>query len=595
MTVEPFGEPLVEDPFEHSNSRPLANTALAAELETSKPRDLVEEPEDEHNAGRNLARATTLLAFGNIASRVLGFVREILLSNFFGPSRAVDAYQIALTIPQDLYDLAISGHLNSALVPTMSEYAATDRQALWRLVNLLLGLVFLGASGITLVLVIFAPQVITLYRGVPMTPVAAELSDFTKYLRYCGFDFCATTFTPEAFDLSVQLLRITSPALIFLAMFAILSGALLSLRRFFFPAFAAALFNGVLAIGIIFLVPVIGIHGAALGWVLGGIAQMALQLGGLRGVRIWPAFGALKEAIAHPGVRRIGLLYVPVMFSLILDVLINRPFSYTLASQSGDGSIAYMNWATSLREFPMGLVGTAISLAILPTLARLALRPDQRNAFKDTLGQGIRLALTLIIPATVGMFVLAGPLIGLMFERGAFTSENTLVTAQVLRLYLLGIPFAAVDLLLVFAFYAQKDSFTPAAIGIFSLAAYIGIASLLHPYMGFYALMVADSLKHLIHTVIAWAILRRRLGGMGGQKVLITLTKVILATTVMGLVTWLLARSIVELLPINDIRQRLLLVGVPTMLGGAMYVLLASLLRLNELNLFLGKLRQKIK
>src|SRR6185295_11635927 len=169
------------------------------------------------------------------------------------------------------------------------------------------------------------------------------------------------------------------------------------------------------------LAPVIAIERAAIGFLFGAILQLALQFGGL-----WrePLRLQVRGAWRQPGVRRIGILYLPVMVSLIMDIFI-RLFSYNLASQAGDGNVAYMNWATSLREFPMGLVGTAISIAILPTLARQALRPEARQEFRDTLGQGIRLALTLIIPATVGMFVLAGPLIGLVFERGKFTPADT--------------------------------------------------------------------------------------------------------------------------------------------------------------------------
>jgi putative peptidoglycan lipid II flippase len=190
--------------------------------------------------------------------------------------------------------------------------------------------------------------------------------------------------------------------------------------------------------------------------------------------------------------------------------------------------------------------------------------------------------------------VLAGPLIGLMFERGQFTATDTQVTAQVLRLYLLGIPFAAVDLLLIFAFYAKKDSLTPALVGVFSLGCYIVIALLLNPYIGFYGLMIADSLKHLIHMLVSLLLLNRRLKGFGAQNLFITVSKISMATLVMGLITFLLLRSVPELLPINDIRQRLILVAVPAMLGGATYLILASLLKLNELQLFIQALRRKI-
>ncbi len=541
---------------------PVLETAVAA------PEIAVVETEiaESESTETGLARATTILALGNIVSRLLGFAKEILLSNYFGAGRAVDAFQIAITVPQDLYDLAISGHVNSAIVPVLSEYAVKDRQELWRLVSALLGLVALATSALVLIIELFAPQIVTLWRG-------NEIS-------------------AEAFNLSVHLLRLTAPALIFLSLFAIVSGMLYALKRFTWPAFAAALFNGTIVVTMVVLAPVIGIERAAVGWVLGAILQLALQFGGLRGAHIRLQ---VRGALHSPGVRRIGILYIPVMISLIMDVLINRPFSYNLASQAGDGSIAYMNWATSLREFPMGLVGTAISIAILPTLARQALKPELRQNFQDTLGQGIRLALVLIIPATVGMFVLAGPLIGLVFERGAFTAIDTKVMALVLRLYLFGIPFAAVDLLLIFAFYAVKDTMTPALVGVLSLGCYIVVALTLQPIYGFFALMIADSLKHLIHMIVSIILLRRRLGGLGSQRLPRTLLKVMIATVVMALVTYAGARSAVELWPVQGLTQRALLVFVPAIMGGVVYFVLASLLRLNEFTWFVKALGRKIR
>lgn len=541
-----------------------------------------------------VARATTILALGNIASRLLGFVREILLSNYFGASRQNDALQIALTIPQDLYDLTISGHLNSALVPTLSEYAAKDPRSLRGLITALFVLLGGAAILITIALQIFTPSVIYLYRGAPTTHFSLFAADPLGQIRTCGLTPCGVEFTQEAFDLSVSLLRLTSPALVFLALFAVASASLYAMKLFTLPGFASTIFNAVVCLSILALVPIIGVEGAAIGWVIAAIAQFALQVFGMRRLSRGEPI-RWRTLFVHPGIRRIGLLYLPVMFALVIDVAINRPFSYTLASQTGEGNIAYMNWATQLRQFPMGLVGTAISLAILPTLARQALSKETRDDFRNTLGQGIRLILTLIIPATVGIFVLAGPLIGLMFERGAFTAADTTITAQVLRLYLLGIPFAAVDLLLIFAFYAQQDSLTPALIGVFSLGCYIVLTLLLRPLLGFYALMVADSLKHLIHMLVSAVLLWRRIGGMRGQRLWITAGKVSAAALVMALITYLLVRSIPALVPVEGLQQRIVLVIVPSLFGGAMYFILASLLKLDEFMLFVRAVRRRIQ
>ena len=211
--------------------------------------------------------------------------------------------------------------------------------------------------------------------------------------------------TPEVVNQATDMLRITAPALMFLSLFAVLSGVLYALRRFTWPAFASTVFNGTIVLVTIVFAGSLDITAAAAGWLVGALIQLPLQGPGLRDARLRIQ---LRGVLTHPGVRRIGLLYLPVMASLVLDVLVNRTFSYNLASGTGENSIAYMTWATTLIQFPQGLVAIAISVAILPTLSRQAVaRGGQMDAFKDTLGQGLRLAIVLIIPGG-GRAVCAG-------------------------------------------------------------------------------------------------------------------------------------------------------------------------------------------
>lgn len=470
-----------------------------------------------------MARATGVIALGNVASRVLGLAREMILSALFGPGAAVDAFNLAIIVPRSLYDLLIGGHVNSALVPVLSEYATRDdRTDLWELVNRLLGLVVIALSVLVIGLEVFAPQVI----GV----VASDDA------------------TPEVTRQATNLLRVTAPALMFLSLFAVLSGLLYALRRFTWPAFASTVFNGTIVVVTVLLAGTIGITAAALGWLLGALVQVALQVPGLRDAHLRVR---LRGTLAHPGVRRIGLLYIPVMASLALDVLVNRTFSYNLASGTGEAAISYMSWATTLIQFPQGLVAIAISAAILPTLSRQAARPgaDGLFPFKVTLGQGLRLAIVLIIPAAVGLYVLAEPVVGLLFEHGKFNAQDTEITALALRLYLVGLPFAAIDLLLVYAFYAQQDTLTPALIGVIALAAYMAVALVLLRWYSFFALMIADSVKHLIHSGVSAYLLWRKVGGFGRQNLLRTIGRTTLAAAIMGGLTYGAAVLLDGLLP----------------------------------------------
>lgn len=196
-----------------------------------------------------------------------------------------------------------------------------------------------------------------------------------------------------------------------------------------------------------------------------------------------------------------------------------------------------MNFATTLMQFPHGLVATAISIAILPTLSRQAVALDGEHGmrvYKQTLGRGLRLGIVLILPAAVGLFVVAGTVVALLFEHGSFTAVDTVNTALALRLYLFGLPFATVDLLLIFAFYSQKDTLTPAIVGVISLVAYMVIALRLMPDYGLFSLMIADSCKHLIHASVAAWLLLRRIGRLQAENLPMTTLKALAASLVMG-------------------------------------------------------------
>jgi putative peptidoglycan lipid II flippase len=325
--------------------------------------------------------------------------------------------------------------------------------------------------------------------------------------------------------------------------------------------------------------------------VVGAIAQMLLQLPGLRGARL-----RLQFNWRHPALRSIALLYAPVMFSLMMDTLIIRPFSYNLASQTGEGSIATMNWATTLVQFPQGLVASAISLAILPTLAIqvAVLTAAGRQAFRDTLGLGLRLATTLMLPAAVGLFVLAVPIVQLLFEHGAFTPEDTTRTVLALRLYLVGLPFAAIDLLLVYAFYARKDTLTPALIGVVSLAVYMVIALLLIDRFGLFSLMIADTIKHIVHAGLAALLLGPAIGGFGGQKLASTVGKTALASLAMAGVGWLVLPVLAGLTGGGTLLREAALVLLSGAITGGVFLALAAALRIDEVGWIVGMLRARL-
>ena len=562
---------------------------MTAETPTFSPDSLPDaaaQGEQERTNAR-LAGASGILALGNICSRVFGLAREIVLTYLFGASGAVDALQVAIIVPKAIYDLLIGGHVNGAFVPVLSDVITMrGKGELWRVVSALISLVMALVALLVLLLELFAPQI------VPLVAPGADLA--TQRL-------------------AVDLLRLTAPALIFMSLFAVFSGTLFALRSFTLPAFAGVVFNGCIVLLTLALAPSLallppsgiptidapflvarpasGIIVVAIGWLVGAIAQMLLQMPGLRLRRL-----RISTHWRHPALTSIGLLYLPVMLSLIIDTLVIRPFSYNLASQTIEGGIAIMNWATTLVQFPQGLVATAISIAILPTLARQSaeLTKAAQQAFKDTLALGLRLTTTLILPAATGLFVLAVPIIALLFENGAFLAADTEITATALRLYLIGLPFAAVDLLLVYAFYARKDTLTPALVGIVSLVCYLAAALLLFERFGLFSLMIADSVKHFAHASISAVLLWRRLGGFGNQRLARTGLKAAIASLLMAGFALVSLPSLTQWIGSASIAREALLVAVCALLYGGVFLLAARMLNIQELSWLLKLLRERL-
>lgn len=462
-----------------------------------------ESAEDAAASGESqgIVRAAAVLAVGNVASRILGLAREIVKANLFGTSPLLAAFQAAAYVPTSLFDLIIGGMVNSSLVPVFSDYTERERRdELWEVLSTVLSIATLVLLFVIAVVQLLAPQVAWLVGAVNFAE--ADLS-----------------------EVSVSLIRMTTPAVLFLGLASILTGALYALKRFTIPAFIGAAFNGTIVI--VALLNPGEIRSLVWGLLLGSLLQVLLQLPALRDARLrWTLnFG-------HPAIRRIVRLYIPILAGLVVNQLAIM-LSYNLAIRTGDQSLNYMNYATTLYQFPLGLVVTALSIATLPTLSRQAV--GDLNQFKQTLGDGLRLVLALILPATTGLFALAPFIIGLLFEHGRFTAADTATTALVLRVYLVGMPFAAADQMLVFASYARKDTWRPALVGFISIIIYSATALALLRPLGLLSLMVADAVKHVVHTLIMLWLLRRQLGGLAGNPVLRSAAKSLVAAVLTGL------------------------------------------------------------
>jgi putative peptidoglycan lipid II flippase len=253
-----------------------------------------------------------------------------------------------------------------------------------------------------------------------------------------------------------------------------------------------------------------------------------------------------------------------------------------------------MDRATTLIQLPHGLVAVAISLAVLPTLSRQSAADDQEG-FRRTLGLGLRLVLVLIIPATLGLLVMAEPITALIFEHGKFTAYDTYWSSWALRCYLAGLVFAAIDWPLNYAFYARQDTLTPALVGILSVGVYLVVALILIKPMGMLGLVLADSAKHFSHAITMLILTWRRMGNMWDQRLGLTAGKALLASGVMAGLIALALSATTRFSSLDGLPGQLLAVIIPAGVGTLAYLALASVLRIEEVSKLRVMVRKRLR
>lgn len=468
---------------------------------------------------------------------------------------------------QTLYDFLVGGMVSAALVPVFSEFAVKDHRELWRVASVVINVLAIGLALAVLVLEILAPQVV--------------------FLLGSGYD-------PALQAQAVVMIRFILPAIFFLGLSGVVTGLLYSLKRFTYPAFTTAAFNLAIVVVAVVLAPSLGITSLIVGIILGSTLQVILQLPGLR-----DAHYHLLFSLRHPALKRILRLYAPVIAGLTISV-IGVAIDRNLASHTGSQSLAWMQNATVLTQFPLGLVSTAVSFAILPTLSRqssVTKNPTtsvidseivSTSDFQSTLAFGVKLVLLLILPSTVGLFVLAHPIVALLFERGAFTAADTAQTAQALQFYLIGLPFAAIDQPLVFAFYARKNTLLPNLVAFAAVGVYVIVAFALIQAYGMIGLVIANSAQLTSHALMMLSFTQTRLGGFGGSPLLAFVFKVVAASAAMGVIGYL------ALWLVQSVAASAVSVIAPAIAAGIVYVLLLKILRVREVEQVLRMLASRL-
>jgi len=513
------------------------------------------------NAGRGIAAAALLIGGGNIASRVLGLLRESAIAHQFPLGAVTSGFAIASLVPTQLYDLLVGGLLSAALIPVFSELAERDEQELGRVAGTIFTFATLVLLAAAALVWLFAPQIGTLLTlgADPTQP------DFALLRR-----------------ITTELIPWMLPATICMVLAGLMTGLLQAQRRFLLPAFSAATFNAGVIVGALALSATLGVRSLAIGMLIGGVGQVLLQLPGLRGVPLRPNLN-----LRQPYVRRIGVLYAPVLLGLGFG-LVGSVVDRALAAGVDDGAAAQMRYATTLIQFALGVVATAVSLAALPTLSRQA--PTDLPAFRATLALGIKALLFLLLPITALLGVLAQPVCLLLFGGGATSAASTGAITVAVLLYLPMLVAAGIDQPLIVAFYARRNTLLPNLVNGAAIAAYLITAFLLVQPFGVRGLIVGNVVQWWTHAAIMAWFAQRRFGAFGRQRLGEALWKGVVASAGAGAACWALQQMVG-----TPAANSWLLAAQIVALGGVgllIYLVLAAALRTEALVVFSAALRR---
>ena len=510
-------------------------------------------PESEEN---NISRAAGVVSFFTFLSRILGLVRDMVIAAFFGTGMVADAFVVAFRIPNLLRRLFAEGSLTIAFIPIFTEYLTKKtKEDAFEMARTVLTLLALILAIVTLLGVVFAPWVVK--------------------IQAFGFGSSGAKY-----ELTVLLTRITFPYIFLISMVAFFMGVLNSLRHFAAPA-AAPIFLNVGIIGAAYLIspycsePVVGV---AIGVIIGGIIQVGLQIPWVykEGMRLFP-----RWQLAHPAVKRIGLLMLPAIFGSAVYQL-NSFIGTLLASFLAQGSVSSLYFADRLVQFPLGVFAIAISTAVLPSLSTQAAKKEI-DEFGVTLNHALRLVFFITLPATVGLIMLGKPIIQVLFERGDFDASSTQMTTLALFYYALGLWAYSGIRIVVSAFYALQDTKTPVKVAVVALFVnFIAALTLMGP-LKHGGIALALSISSSVQFCLIILFLKRKIRVVKLSSVLKSVLKSASASVVMGFGVFYLHTRWLVINSTAGLSTMIINLAILVAAGIIIYIIVARILGCTEL------------
>jgi len=525
-------------------------------------------------------RATSVVGIAVLCSRILGLIREQVFAGLFGAGKNLDAFLIAFRVPNLLRDLFAEGALSTAFITTFSKGIATEGdESAWRLGNKVATLTAVFMSVITLLGIIFAPQIIYVMTG------------------FGGW-------SPEKTETTILLTRIMWPFILLVSLAALVMGMLNAKNVFGAPAMASSYFNlGSIIGGVAFgywLDPHFGTRsliGLSIGTLIGGLWQLAAQFPSLRrvGYRYRPDFHWRDQ-----GVRTVLALMGPAVIAasaVQVNVLVNSAFAARVTDAGGhviDGPVSWLNIAFRLMQLPLGIFGVAVGTVTLPLVSRTAALGDMAG-FRSALAHAIRLVTLLTIPAAVGLILLAQPIISVIYQHGRFTAEATRQTAAALQFYAIGLAAYSAVKVLAPAFYALDRRYLPMMVSIFSIAVnfVLNWFFMFKVGLGHRGLALSTSIVALTNFVLLYIMMRKYAGPLETGTLFGLLGKLAVPLVLLAGVCWLALGTVFQ--PSAHLPEWQKIFGVLLVIGVAVGVFFGSafLFRVDEVRDVVALLRRK--
>jgi putative peptidoglycan lipid II flippase len=440
-------------------------------------------------SSRALARAGLIVSGAFLVSRMLGWIRVLVIGNTFAAGPELDAFFAAFRLPDLVFQLVAAGALSSAVIPVLSALLATDENArAWRVVSTIANLMLAALLVFGLIVLIAAPAIIP-----AITP---------------GFD-------EAEWSRTVDLTRIMILSPIFLALGSLVTSVLNARGRFAASAIAPIVYNLAIIGGAVFLAPTLGVTGLAIGVVAGSMAHLAIQLAPLRalGFRYAPRVDLsdpdARQALKLMAPRALGLGAGQVTFIVVTS----------LASTLGEGAISAFNVAFTLLQIPIGVIGVPLGIVVLPALSREAAL-GRLDEFAALVSRAIRLLLFVMLPITGIAMVLRNEVVELLFGYGRFGAAAIELTAATLLTFLIGLAAHALIAVLARAFYARQDTRTPVAAAILAVVVNSTLAGILVTPLGLPGLGLAIAIAAWLETIVLFVLLKRRLPELAIRPIL---------------------------------------------------------------------------